>query len=260
MTKLSLRLPLLLLILLLSLAKTEGFFLQPRSELHFGSLPLNTLHPSPTPTYLSVVGEKSAAPACDKSEDEPIFFIRHCLPAEIGGAADVLTEAFFKENTNFFTYQCERLATFLSLQGGIPKPGERSALFVACHAKDGTVLGLAHIDDRPAPRDPNATPRPYMFNVAVDSKWQRKGIASALVSSCEAVARKWGKTHVYLKVRDNSEAAIALYEHLGYEKLESRVEFLNKKYQSLIIMTKYVYVDDEENYTDTEDEKRITMF
>ena len=167
------------------------------------------------------------------------FFIRKCLPAEIGQASDILTEAFFKENTNFISYQWERLTTYLSLEGTYPKPGERHALFVACESKTGKVLGVAEIDDMPS-RDRNATPRPYMFNVAVKPQCRRKGIASALVLACENIARAWGKTHVYLKVRDNSGTAISMYEKLGYETKSSKVEKLNNKMQHLIIMSKNI--------------------
>lgn len=190
-------------------------------------------------TRLSVVAEKEPASADSQSEKGKTFFIRRCLPAEIRQASDILTDVFFREKTNFITYQWERITTYLSLESSYPKPGERHALFVACHYKTGRVLGLAEIDDAPA-KDRYATPRPYMFNVAVDPKWRRKGIARDLVLACEGAAREWNKSEVYLKVRDTSKPAIAMYESLGYVIRTSRVEKLNNQYQSLIIMSKIV--------------------
>jgi ribosomal protein S18 acetylase RimI-like enzyme len=189
----------------------------------------------------SVVSEREASCTISHGEDE-IFFIRKCLPAEVGAAADILTDAFFKENTNFITYQWERLTTYLSLEGTYPRPGDRRVIFVACHATNGRVLGLAEIDDMPS-KNPNDTPRPYMFNVAVGPKWRRKGIASALVLACEKFARTaWGKPQVYLKVRDTSKAAISMYESLGYTQRSARVERLNSKYQNLIVMSKDITI------------------
>ena len=173
-----------------------------------------------------------------REEEDDFFFIRNALQAELGPAADILSEAFFKENTNFFSYQWERLTTYLSLDATYPKPGERHSMFVACHSTNGKVLGLAEIDDRPSPKDKNASPRPYMYNVAVDPKWRRKGIAKALVLECEKMAQNWDKPEVYLKVRDTSQAAIAMYKSLGYLERSSSIEKLNDKYQNLLVMSK----------------------
>ena len=233
------------------LVVVDGFANLPRSPLTVTGR-LDQRHFS---SKLSVVGEKSGSTLIqEEEEEERFFFIRKCLPAEVGPAADILTEAFFKQGTNPITYQWERLTTYLSLEGLYPKPGTRHVIYVACHSKTGKVLGLAEIDDRPAPpTDQYATPRPYMFNVAVNPKWQRKGIARALVSSCEDVARAWGKPQVWLKVRSTSKAAIAMYESMGYVTRYQRVELLNKKYLDLIIMSKYIitgYEDDDEDYND----------
>lgn len=187
---------------------------------------------------IGVVTEKGSS-IVDQREEEEFFFIRRCLPAEIGQASDILTDVFFRENTNFFSYQWERLTTYLSMESTYPKPGERHALFVACHHQTGKVLGLAEIDDTPS-KARNATPRPYMYNVAVDPKWRRRGIARALVSECEIISGKWGKPEVYLKVRDDSKAAIAMYESMGYAKRSSKIEKLNNKYQSLVVMSKKI--------------------
>jgi ribosomal protein S18 acetylase RimI-like enzyme len=190
----------------------------------------------------SVVSEREASSGTSSHGDDDVFFVRHCLPGDVGAAADILTDAFFKENTNFITYQWERFTTYLSLEGTYPRLGDRRAIFVACHAINGRVLGLAEIDDTPSKKN-NDTPRPYMFNVAVDPKWRRKGIARALVLACESFARTaWEKPQVYLKVRDTSKEAIAMYESLGYIQKFARVERLNNKYQNLITMSKDITI------------------
>lgn len=108
---------------------------------------------------LQVVADKSAG-SIQQSEENDLFFIRRCLPAEINQVSDILTDVFFKENTNFITYQWERLTTYLSVESTYPKPGERHALFVACHSRTGRVMGVAEIDDLPF-RD--IAERPYMY-------------------------------------------------------------------------------------------------
>jgi len=213
----------------------------------FSVVPSNLSVRSPlvveAPSFLEVVREKSGITASTKNED--LFFIRKCLPADVGQASDILTDAFFKENTNCFTYQWERLTTYLSLESTYPKtPWERHTLFVACHSKSGMVLGLAEIDDRPSKVE-NATPRPYMYNVAVHPKFRRKGIAKALVLACEEMAMEWDKPEVYLKVRDLAEPAVNMYKSLGYQILSTKLERLNKKTLNLHVMSKLVLSQDE---------------
>jgi len=49
------------------------------------------------------------------------YFLREADFADLGKAADILTNGFFGENTNFFTLQIERLKTLLSLESTFPR-------------------------------------------------------------------------------------------------------------------------------------------
>jgi hypothetical protein len=51
---------------------------------------------------------------------------------DMGPASKILADGFFKNKTNFITYQFERLQTYLSLESGFPRPSTRHELFVAC--------------------------------------------------------------------------------------------------------------------------------
>lgn len=73
-------------------------------------------------------------------------------------------------------------------------------LFVACHQTTGVVLGLVEVDARSADqvskidRSSSEMPGregPYMCNLAVDQKFQQRGIATALVKECERQVEEW---------------------------------------------------------------------
>ena len=176
---------------------------------------------------------------------------------DLGPAARILTEEFYSHKTNFITFQIERLKTVLSLESTFPnqhdslrKDHSRQTLqrmIVACDAKHGQVLGFAEVDVRPLGSNKNGSLgnessltggasdnilRSYMYNLAVDKTWKRKGIASALVHACEQYVSDMHdlcvKKRLYLRVRKSNHAAIALYESLGYREMLPEVIHLSK--------------------------------
>ena len=151
-------------------------------------------------------------------------------------------------------------------------------MFVACSSQNGKVLGFAEVDTCSLKKDCNEVkecglddaeksnlPRPYMYNLAVDQRWKRKGIATALVAACEEFVRnmkpnnnddaimaytrmgysdaslasacnqlvsnneededKW----IYLRVRKCNDAAILFYERIGYCKIDPQSIALTKE-------------------------------
>mmetsp|Transcript_7787 Transcript_7787/g.11608 ORF Transcript_7787/g.11608 Transcript_7787/m.11608 type:complete len:218 (-) Transcript_7787:203-856(-) len=155
------------------------------------------------------------------------------IHADLGRAAKILTDGFFADNTNFITYNVERLKTFLSLESTYPgaSDGGLRSMIVACRNEDGFVLGFAELDCRPKTelheKDPTLAPRPYMYNLAVDQRWKRRGIAAALIKMCEEKALECNREAMYLKVREGNEAATLLYQKAGYEVASSGDEELN---------------------------------
>lgn len=136
-----------------------------------------------------------------------LFQIRPALMVDMGRASKILSDGFFKHKTNVFTYQWERLITYLSLESTFPKPNSYHEIFVACCAQTGTVWGMVEVDGRPnsnRTKTASATPTlktnnntsrdddgPYMCNLAVDDQRQRLGIATALVAECERQVQEW---------------------------------------------------------------------
>jgi ribosomal protein S18 acetylase RimI-like enzyme len=175
---------------------------------------------------------------------------------DLGPAARILTEEFYSHKTNFITFQIERLKTVLSLESTFPNQNSLrkdylrqtlQRMIVACDAKNGQVVGFAEVDARSLSSYKNGSSgneasltegasddilRSYMYNLAVDKKWKRKGIASALVQACEQYVSDMHdlcvEKRLYLRVRKSNHAAIALYESLGYREMSPEVIHLSQ--------------------------------
>ena len=205
---------------------------------------------------------KSTSTAMDDlrtiDEIEREFFISDAQFVHLGPAARILTEEFYSQRTNFITFQVERLKTVLSLESTFPG-GDNSLrrenysrrklqqMFVACNAKDGQVVGFAEVDARPLGNCNNRKSddgaadtgindddilRSYMYNLAVDKKWKRNGIASALIDACEKFVMDMHDSciekRLYLRVRRCNDAAVALYQNLGYEEMDPKTIDLSR--------------------------------
>lgn len=55
-----------------------------------------------------------------------------------------------------------------------------------------------------------------LYSVAVDRRFRGRGLAAALLGDAERVARRRGADRMSLEVREDNDAAIRLYERLGY--------------------------------------------
>jgi ribosomal protein S18 acetylase RimI-like enzyme len=273
------------------------------------SLPANTENDIPSTETLAGIdhaGSSSSNDLSSSSSSSSFYFIRPALVADIGRASEILTNGFFTLSwLNVGSYFYERLYTFLSLEatcktierfGGGTRddvvvgsnlmtmtqqtPMKRK-LFVACQQNTGVVLGLVEVDAR-SQREPSSLPNssikndkneilPYMCNLAIDDKFQRRGIATALVQHCEEQVIQWyqqdlkvqqlrqqqqqrdsvddggalGVTatttnfrsqndtnslsfmienSISLKVRTTNEAAIQLYERMGYQRIRQETD------------------------------------
>ena len=187
----------------------------------------------------------------DIIEKEPEFFVREALFVHLSPAAKILTEEFYAYRTNFITFQIERLKTVLSLESTFPNQDPSSLnynkrirrplqqMLVACEADGGKVIGFAEVDARPlalGKNDDETTRisedgtssenilRSYMYNLAVDKNWKRKGVASQLVKAAEEYVidmhEECVENRLYLRVRKSNEAAIGLYKSLGYREMD----------------------------------------
>lgn len=83
---------------------------------------------------------------------------------------------------------------------------------VIAAAIDGELAGYALLSLR---KDSRAV---RVYSIAVDARFVRRGVGSALLQASEKYARLHNKTQITLEVRYDNAAAIALYEKWGFRQ------------------------------------------
>lgn len=73
-------------------------------------------------------------------------------------------------------------------------------------------------------------------NVAVDEKYRKKGIARRMLTSLMEEGKTQGILRYTLEVRKSNEAALHLYETLGFENVGIRKGFYAKPLEDAVIM------------------------
>lgn len=79
----------------------------------------------------------------------------------------------------------------------------------------------------------------YVTNIAVDKHNRRKSIGQQLMLALFDYAINNNMQFISLEVRVTNNAAISLYEKLGFEKLGVRKGFYSHPTEDALIMTKY---------------------
>ena len=106
---------------------------------------------------------------------------------------------------------------------------ETSRFLVA--VEDGRVIGYigmsAVIDEG------------YLFNVAVDRQYRKKGVGSALVRDLVTFCQKRNYAFLTLEVRESNAPAISLYSRFGFVRVGERKNYYSKPVENALLMTKY---------------------
>ena len=106
---------------------------------------------------------------------------------------------------------------------------ETSRFLVA--VEDGRVIGYigmsAVIDEG------------YLFNVAVDRQYRKKGVGSALVRELVTFCQKRNYAFLTLEVRESNAPAISLYSRFGFVRVGERKNYYSKPAENALLMTKY---------------------
>ena len=82
---------------------------------------------------------------------------------------------------------------------------------LAAMADDAVVGGLAY----ELPKFEQARSEIYIYDLAVDEAWRRRGIATRLIDALRAIARERGAWVVYVQADPPDAPAMALYSKLG---------------------------------------------
>jgi ribosomal protein S18 acetylase RimI-like enzyme len=82
----------------------------------------------------------------------------------------------------------------------------------------GSVVGVACASLKPSPSYAVVVPQTvaYVWDLVVDRDARRQGVGRALMAAVEAWARERGAAECRLDVFDFNDAAIALYDRVGY--------------------------------------------
>lgn len=83
---------------------------------------------------------------------------------------------------------------------------------LAAMAGDAVVGGLAAYE---LPKFEQARSEIYIYDLAVDEAWRRRGIATRLIDALRAIARERGAWVVYVQADPPDAPAMALYSKLG---------------------------------------------
>ena len=76
----------------------------------------------------------------------------------------------------------------------------------------------------------------YIYNVAVKKEYRRQQIGYQLLKKLIEISQDKGVDTFTLEVRSSNEAAIHLYETLGFERVGLRKDFYSKPNEDAVIM------------------------
>lgn len=176
-----------------------------------------------------------------KIKNDADLIVRKADEKDLAAVSKVLTDVFYGDTTNFFTYPLEWLNLYLELNSRYQtfrfaeRTGARYGIFVAC--LQGTIVGCCEVDDAEPKGEVDPAPRPYMCNLAVLVNARRKGVAYSLISQCENLVRdQWGASKLYLKMKEGNTAAFGLYTGLGYNSVESK--YVESMKERVLLLTK----------------------
>lgn len=79
----------------------------------------------------------------------------------------------------------------------------------------------------------------YIFNVAVDENYRKRGIGSALISELVTFGKKNNLCFLTLEVRESNENARSLYSKFGFIKVGERKDYYKEPIENAVLMTKY---------------------
>jgi ribosomal protein S18 acetylase RimI-like enzyme len=141
------------------------------------------------------------------------FFVDAFWTGKVGGGATKLTD---RQRSQLLQSQ---LAEFNSRYGQSKSVAQRELL--VCRNTQQEIIACAGVEVEGIPRSSLRGSRsenraPLMSNLAVSSRYRRRGLAEALVQAVEELCVEWGHDSCFLYVERRNPAAVKLYQKLGY--------------------------------------------
>jgi ribosomal protein S18 acetylase RimI-like enzyme len=178
--------------------------------------------------------EQNSAHPSQTSQDKDSFSFRieNCKYADLNVVSDIIMDSFYDGKVGW--RRLLKLAELNRLQLNFPYVDtdlHRMLVAVMTSSPDDTikvseriVVGFVDVDARPC-KPEIKLPRPYLSDLAVDPNYRRRGIAQALIETCEEFVQNIPKKELYIRVEETNEAAVEMYinklnyETCGMEKL-----------------------------------------
>jgi ribosomal-protein-alanine N-acetyltransferase len=78
----------------------------------------------------------------------------------------------------------------------------------------------------------------HILKIAVSPAWREKKIGTLLTEDCLKMGVERGATSAYLEVRPSNEAAVALYQKLGFNVIGRRHNYYRDSKEDALVMMK----------------------
>jgi N-acetylglutamate synthase-like GNAT family acetyltransferase len=155
--------------------------------------------------------------------------IRAARISDVDALADLLVSSFHRpEGLAGLLYPFWRMALREDIRNRLRRRSPNSCCLVAVvppsgapgrSTSDPCIIGTVEMSVRPQISLSLQTwfrSFPYLSNLAVLPTYRRHGIASRMIAACETTAKQWGYQGIYLHALENNNAAVRLYQKLGF--------------------------------------------
>jgi ribosomal protein S18 acetylase RimI-like enzyme len=150
--------------------------------------------------------------------------VRRATPADYAEAGRITAEAY----REFVRPGDDDWERYLDRIADVAARADRTTILVAI--EDGRVRGSLTLeldgrvrDDDDEEHRPLEPREAHIRMLGVDPAARARGVARTLMAESETRARAAGKTFMTLHTTQRMKAAQAMYERLGYERMEDRV-------------------------------------
>jgi ribosomal-protein-alanine N-acetyltransferase len=80
----------------------------------------------------------------------------------------------------------------------------------------------------------------HILNLCIDPKWQRNGLGNKMIRRLLKIARQHGAETAFLEVRSSNQAALKLYQELGFVEVGQRKDYypsVNQGRENALVMS-----------------------